>query len=133
MAAGDHRRRLSALRVARQAPPQPSIRGNWHDLTPREAFDRVDQERGAETAAGAAGPMVRPIGAGRDAAPWPPRRADARRADRSLRKSAQLVGAVAEELRDPLTPVLALGAAASAIVGSGVDALLVGSVWPETR
>ncbi|EUA56502.1 hypothetical protein I553_8550 [Mycobacterium xenopi 4042] len=29
------------------------------------------------------------------------------------------------ELRDPLTPILAVGAAASAVVGSNVDALLV--------
>jgi cation-transporting ATPase I len=35
---------------------------------------------------------------------------------------------VGGELRDPLTPVLALGAAASAIVGSAVDAALVGGV-----
>lgn len=39
-----------------------------------------------------------------------------------------LARAVAQELRDPLTPVLAFGAAASAVVGSGVDALLVGGV-----
>jgi cation-transporting ATPase I len=35
---------------------------------------------------------------------------------------------VREELQDPLTPVLAVGAAASAIVGSAVDAVLVGAV-----
>ena len=36
--------------------------------------------------------------------------------------------ALVDEMRDPLTPVLALGAAASAILGSGVDAALVGGV-----
>jgi cation-transporting ATPase I len=36
--------------------------------------------------------------------------------------------AVRAELSDPLTPVLALGSAASAILGSPVDAILVGSV-----
>lgn len=36
--------------------------------------------------------------------------------------------AVRDELSDPLTPVLAVGAAASAVLGSPVDALLVGSV-----
>lgn len=36
-----------------------------------------------------------------------------------------LFSAVRAELDDPLTPVLAVGAAASAVLGSGVDALLV--------
>ncbi len=33
-----------------------------------------------------------------------------------------------DELSDPLTPVLAIGSAASALLGSPVDAVLVGSV-----
>jgi cation-transporting ATPase I len=113
---------LSAFRVARQRPPEPSIRGTWHDLTAREAFDRVARAR-AELPA-------EPAPRGRVAAV-----ADAGRETARLlgglplaSQTTQLVGAVAEELRDPLTPVLALGAAASAIVGSGVDALLVGGV-----
>ena len=40
----------------------------------------------------------------------------------------QFVKAVQAELSDPLTPVLALGSAASAVLGSPVDAVLVGSV-----
>ncbi|WP_240529134.1 cation-translocating P-type ATPase [Streptomyces antioxidans] len=44
------------------------------------------------------------------------------------RNAASLAHAVREELHDPLTPVLALGAAASAAVGSGVDSILVVSV-----
>ncbi len=40
----------------------------------------------------------------------------------------QLVKAVRAELTDPLTPVLALGSAASAVLGSPVDAILVFSV-----
>ena len=40
----------------------------------------------------------------------------------------QLARAVRAELSDPLTPVMALGSAASAILGSPVDAVLVGSV-----
>ncbi|HET9874161.1 MAG TPA: HAD-IC family P-type ATPase, partial [Mycobacterium sp.] len=40
----------------------------------------------------------------------------------------QFVNAVRGELSDPITPVLALGAAASAVLGSPVDAVLVGSV-----
>jgi len=40
----------------------------------------------------------------------------------------QFLGAVRAELTDPLTPVLALGSAASAVLGSPVDAVLVFSV-----
>jgi cation-transporting ATPase I len=42
-----------------------------------------------------------------------------------VRAPLRLAGAVRTELRDPLTPVLAVGAGASAILGSTVDALLV--------
>jgi len=47
---------------------------------------------------------------------------------RPRRAVVQFVKAVQAELSDPLTPVLALGSAASAILGSPVDAVLVGSV-----
>lgn len=40
----------------------------------------------------------------------------------------QLTKAVRAELSDPLTPMLALGAMASAVLGSPVDAVMVGSV-----
>ncbi|MGV0697922.1 HAD-IC family P-type ATPase [Mycolicibacter sinensis] len=40
----------------------------------------------------------------------------------------QFIDAVRDELSDPLTPVLGLGATATAILGSPLDALLVGSV-----
>jgi cation-transporting P-type ATPase I len=40
----------------------------------------------------------------------------------------QLAKAVRAELSDPLTPVMALGSAASAILGSPIDAVLVGTV-----
>ena len=42
--------------------------------------------------------------------------------------AGQLLAATRAELADPLTPILAVGAAASAIVGSNVDALLVAGV-----
>lgn len=44
------------------------------------------------------------------------------------RLASEFLGAMRTELADPLTPVLAIGAAASAILGSPVDAVLVGSV-----
>jgi H+-transporting ATPase len=40
----------------------------------------------------------------------------------------EFVAAMRDELSDPLTPVLAVGSAASAVLGSPVDAVLVGSV-----
>lgn len=40
----------------------------------------------------------------------------------------QFVDAVRDELSDPLTPVMGLGATATAILGSPIDAVLVGSV-----
>lgn len=45
-----------------------------------------------------------------------------------LHNLARLAAATRVELSDPLTPILAVGAAASAIVGSNIDALLVGGV-----
>ncbi len=46
----------------------------------------------------------------------------------AIRLAAELGSAVRQELSDPLTPVLAVGSAASALLGSPVDAILVGSV-----
>lgn len=66
----------------------------------------------------AAGMVVRAAAAGAAASP----------VGALSRETAALAGAVREELHDPLTPVLALGAAASAAVGSGVDSLLVAGV-----
>jgi cation-transporting ATPase I len=40
----------------------------------------------------------------------------------------EFAGAVRSELSDPLTPLLAIGSAASAVLGSPIDAVLVGSV-----
>ncbi|ODR11684.1 haloacid dehalogenase [Mycolicibacillus koreensis] len=44
------------------------------------------------------------------------------------RSAAQFGRAVRAELADPMTPILALGSAASAVLGSPVDAIMVGSV-----
>jgi cation-transporting ATPase I len=48
--------------------------------------------------------------------------------DRPRHAIWQLLTAVRAELSDPLTPILALGSAASAVLGSPVDAVMVGSV-----
>jgi cation-transporting P-type ATPase I len=112
---------FSASRVLRQPDPTPQPLTAWHALDPEIVYARL---------AGRARPLtVEPL-----AAPWrrvlddlsyspliAPLRGPARQAGR-------LLDATRYELRDPLTPILAVGAAASAIVGSNVDALLVAGV-----
>ncbi|MFJ2201663.1 HAD-IC family P-type ATPase [Streptomyces violaceusniger] len=144
----------AARRVERRPPPPPRVRGNWHALGARETLSvlcafrengtELPDGSGASRGAGAGEPGapgssgalwsagVRPVrkaagtvaGAG---APGVMGSASARFAALH-RNTASLVNAVREELHDPLTPVLALGAAASAAVGSGVDSFLVVSV-----
>ncbi|WP_308014983.1 P-type ATPase [Nocardia coffeae] len=60
--------------------------------------------------------------------PNPPAHTGFGRARRALSPVMHFGGTVRQELADPLTPVLGVGAAASAILGSPADALLVGSV-----
>ncbi|MDT5346724.1 MAG: hypothetical protein QOH91_11, partial [Mycobacterium sp.] len=55
-------------------------------------------------------------------------RTDGQSTESPLQAIWQLAKAVRAELSDPLTPVMALGSAASAILGSPVDAVLVGTV-----
>ncbi|MFD8462639.1 HAD-IC family P-type ATPase [Streptomyces antimycoticus] len=141
----------AARRVERRPPPPPRVRGNWHALGARETLSVLcafrengtelpdgsgascgagPGEPGAPEVLGSAG--VRPVrkAAGavvRAGAPGAMGAASACFA--ALHRNAtSLVNAVREELHDPLTPVLALGAAASAAVGSGVDSFLVVSV-----
>ncbi|KUI17612.1 haloacid dehalogenase [Mycobacterium sp. GA-1285] len=44
------------------------------------------------------------------------------------RLTRDIVGSLRQELSDPLTPILAVGSTASALLGSPIDAILVGSV-----
>ncbi|GAA4623413.1 cation-translocating P-type ATPase [Actinoallomurus vinaceus] len=94
---------ISARRLARSPVPEPAPRGRWHEMAAEQVLHRLSETATADGE--------------RD-----------RERTRSVGLTAQLAHAVSGELRDPLTPVLALGAAASAIVGSGVDAALVGGV-----
>jgi cation-transporting ATPase I len=112
---------ISAGAVLRLPDPTPQPLTAWHALDPEIVYARL------------AG-RSRPLAAEPDAPPWrrvlddlsynpviAPLRGPARGVGR-------LLAATRSELRDPLTPVLAVGAAASAIVGSNVDALLVAGV-----
>ncbi|MFE9768223.1 HAD-IC family P-type ATPase [Streptomyces sp. NPDC005808] len=106
----------AALGVAAARAPHPRPRVAWHALDPEDVRERLAHEgppkpAAAEQAAARvralAGPVVRlPVLA-------------------PARWTLQLARAVRSELDDPLTPVLAVGSAASAILGSAMDALLV--------
>ncbi|MWA05867.1 HAD-IC family P-type ATPase [Actinomadura sp. LD22] len=103
---------LSARRLEHRPLPPPVVRDAWHALTAEEAVRRLagTARPGEDREPRTAGPLVQ------------------RTAIRPGKAVLRLAAAVRQELDDPLTPVLALGAAASAVVGSSVDALLVGSV-----
>ncbi|CAL9586872.1 HAD-IC family P-type ATPase [Streptomyces sp. enrichment culture] len=106
----------AALGVAMARAPHPRPRVAWHALDPDDVRERLEREREPE-------PTVVEQATAR-------LRAAADRAGRvpvlaPVRWSWQLARAVRGELDDPLTPVLAVGSAASAILGSVVDALLV--------
>ncbi|WP_433476479.1 HAD-IC family P-type ATPase [Spirillospora sp. CA-142024] len=97
---------ISARRLARSPLPVPAPRGRWHEMTAEQVRHRLGDTAGAVVEDGE------------------PDRKNAQPGG----VMTQFAHAVGGELRDPLTPVLVLGAAASAIVGSGVDAALVGGV-----
>ncbi|MFJ6069276.1 HAD-IC family P-type ATPase [Streptomyces sp. NPDC093065] len=106
----------AALGVAMARAPHPRPRVAWHALDPDGVRERLEREREPEpTAVEQAAARLR---AAADRAGRVPVLAP-------VRWSWQLARAVRGELDDPLTPVLAVGSAASAILGSVVDALLV--------
>ncbi|MFI0542503.1 HAD-IC family P-type ATPase [Streptomyces sp. WSLK1-3] len=106
----------AALRVAAVSLPHPRPRVAWHALRPDAVRDRLEEQAPPEpTLTEQTAARVRTA---TDAVVRLPVLAPAR-------WSAQLARAVRGELDDPLTPVLAVGSAASAILGSAMDALLV--------
>jgi cation-transporting ATPase I len=116
---------LAALAATRQPAPPPVAHVPWHSFDAEDVLARLDAAR-AETqnhpAPGwlpSAVTQIRAVGS---------RIPGSAQAVRVAMPPLRLVGAIGDELRDPLTPVLAVGAAASAIVGSGVDAGLVAAV-----
>ena len=97
---------LAARGVCRQPAPVPVLHTPWHALEPDEVLAR----------------LPRPVPDGQHTGPDRPAR-------RSMWAPVAALGRnVAAELADPLTPVLATGAASSAVIGSATDALLVGAV-----
>ncbi|MBV8860689.1 MAG: HAD-IC family P-type ATPase, partial [Mycobacterium sp.] len=111
---------LMARRVVRAPTPVPAPINEWHAMSVEQVRKMLPPPDDEESTA----PHQRPLAA---------------RAMQTAQRGADLIGrprravwqfakAVQAELSDPLTPVLALGSAASAILGSPVDAVLVGSV-----
>ncbi|WP_448620676.1 HAD-IC family P-type ATPase [Geodermatophilus sp. URMC 65] len=98
-----------ARSVARMPDPIPVWHTPWHALEPEEVLDRLPE------------PDTGVVTAGDDEHDGSPVR-------RSARSLVALVANIRAELADPLTPVLATGAAASAVIGSPSDALLVSGV-----
>jgi cation-transporting ATPase I len=112
---------FSASRVLRLPDPTPQPLTAWHALDPEIVYARL---------AGGSRPLavetLTPSWRRRlDDLSYSPPFAGLRG---PLQNLAQLAAATRVELSDPLTPILAVGAAASAIVGSNIDALLVGGV-----
>ncbi|QNI05098.1 cation-translocating P-type ATPase [Mycobacterium kubicae] len=111
----------SATRVLRLPDPTPQPLTAWHALDPEIVYSRL---------AGGSRPLAVQPGT----ATWRRRLDDLSYSPAlaPLRAPVETVGRLAKatrhELADPLTPILAVGAAASAIVGSNVDALLVAGV-----
>jgi cation-transporting ATPase I len=112
---------FTALGVAARTTPHPRQRVPWHALHPEEVMARLAR---APRAAPTAWAVVRTraghvVGAAATHPAFAPARVGAR-----------LAGAVWAELDDPFTPILLVGATASALLGSPVDAFLViGAVW----
>ncbi|MDT5347379.1 MAG: cation-transporting P-type ATPase [Mycobacterium sp.] len=111
----------SASRVLRLADPTPQPLTAWHALDPEIVYSRLaggSRQLAVETGTPTWRRVLDDLSYEPVAAP--------------LRGPVQAVGRLAvatrHELADPLTPILAVGAAASAIVGSNVDALLVAGV-----
>jgi len=101
---------LVAHQVHRAPPPEAVLHTPWHALEPDEVRTRLP----APASTTATDPGTR---AGLWAGPVA-----------VLSPLAAVVRNLGAELADPLTPVLATGAAASAVIGAPIDALLVGGV-----
>ncbi|MEU6346904.1 cation-translocating P-type ATPase [Streptomyces sp. NPDC046977] len=106
----------SAVKATGLPVPHPRPRVPWHALDPRDVLARA-KEFGHREAAEAERTTTAARRVAEGAAQVP--------VLAPARLILRLLLAVRAELDDPLTPVLAVGATASALLGSAVDALLV--------
>ena len=100
---------LAGMHAGSRTAPRPGPRHRWHEIESDAALDLL-----AVTLAGL-DPDEQARRRGRSTA-------------RVVREPVGLARAAFEELANPLTPLLAIGAALSAAVGSATDAVLVGGV-----
>jgi cation-transporting ATPase I len=100
---------LAGLQAAKRAVPRPDPRYAWHEMTPDGALERL----GSDTKGLSADEQSR---------------RQSRSTARVVREPVGLGRAALDELANPLTPLLAVGAALSAAVGSVTDAGLVSGV-----
>jgi cation-transporting P-type ATPase I len=111
---------LMARRVVRAPTPLPAPINEWHAMSVEQVRKMLPPPESIEPAEPRHGALAtRAMETAQRGAEF---------TGRPRRAVWQFVKAVQAELSDPLTPVLALGSAASAILGSPVDAVLVGSV-----
>ncbi len=92
---------ITAVRVARRPVPAPTVHTPWHALDPDEVLRRLEDV---------------------------PAEPEETRKPKAASTPARFARTVAAELADPLTPILATGAAATAVLGEFTDAVLVGGV-----
>jgi magnesium-transporting ATPase (P-type) len=110
-------------RMAGAAAPRPAQMHEWHAMSVDQVRAVLPPPRVQATDEHQHRPVAAAALAGSEVA-----RRGAQLTSRPRRTFGQFFHAVRSELSDPITPVLALGAAASAVLGSPVDAVLVGSV-----
>ncbi|MEY9939053.1 cation-transporting ATPase I [Streptacidiphilus sp. MAP5-52] len=106
----------AAYAVVSRETPHPGPRVAWHALQPREVLSRLSAARRTTPTAveAARQSAARALGSVVGLPVFAP-----------TRHTVRLLAAIRAELDDPLTPVLVVGATASALLGSTVDALLV--------
>src|SRR5205814_5192156 len=97
----------SGLAAVRARLPVPVTHVPWHAWEAPDVLARLDAARADEPPKPTRTPTLVP---------------------EPVRGLLRFAGAVGDELKDPLTPVLAVGAVASSIVGSGIDTVLVAAV-----
>ncbi len=111
---------LMARRVLRAPTPLPAPIHEWHAMSVEQVRKILPPPESDESAESRHRPLT--------ARALQTAQRGAELTGRPRQAVWQFVKAVGAELSDPLTPVLALGSAASAVLGSPVDAVLVGSV-----
>ncbi|KAA1251198.1 cation-translocating P-type ATPase [Mycobacterium simiae] len=115
---------LLARKIVTALPPRPAAFHEWHAMSPEQVRKLLPSPHSqTQPAAQPSTLAIRAIAGGMHTA-----QRGAQLTAAPVQAIGRLVGAVRAELSDPLTPMLALGATASAVLGSPVDAVMVGSV-----